>query len=98
MHRSSERRFLDKWVSLLWHVMSATGKGYRRHSLKNTGVDDDRRADKLQVKHNSIGVAYTTPFDPPESKAERAARQRRLGVSNPGRFITIFGRLEVRNA
>ena len=42
-----ERVFRDAWISVLWKAMANTGKGYRRHSLRNTGRGEDRRKDKF---------------------------------------------------
>jgi hypothetical protein len=39
--------FAKAWCSILWRAMTSTGKGYRLHSMKHTGVAGDRRADKL---------------------------------------------------
>jgi hypothetical protein len=39
--------FGANWAAALWHVMARTGNGYRRQSLKHTGIGDDRRKDKL---------------------------------------------------
>lgn len=82
-------RLLTAWVSMLWHAMQVTGKGYKRHSLRNTGRGTDRRSDKLRevrVPSNDLTrpfelVIEHTPFNPPESKLERAARLGRLGLS-----------------
>jgi hypothetical protein len=48
-----EKEFRAAWVSMLWHTMWRTGKGYMRHSMRHTGKTDrdgtvDRRADKLE--------------------------------------------------
>lgn len=45
--------FRERWIAMLWRAMAATGKGYRRHSLRHTGRQQkdgtwDRRADKLE--------------------------------------------------
>lgn len=79
---------LQHWTALLWRVMSTTGKGYRRHSLKHTGQDDDRRNDKLREtteeylddKGEKRIKTVFVPFLHDESKIERAARLQRLGV------------------
>ncbi len=41
--------FAQHWCAMLWRVMSATGKGYRLHSMRRTGRAEDRRADKLEA-------------------------------------------------
>jgi hypothetical protein len=79
---------LAGYVSLLWQVMGRTGKGYKRHSLRHTGQDDDRRNDKLRETTKSYvddkGVERVktvfVPFYRDESKIERAARHLRIGV------------------
>ncbi len=45
--------FRERWIAMLWKAMAATGKGYRRDSLRHTGrqMKDgtwDRRADKIE--------------------------------------------------
>ncbi len=40
-------RFCQSWVSMLWEKMFKTGHGYRRHSMRRTATDKDRRKDKL---------------------------------------------------
>ena len=45
--KSAQQLWVRRWISMLWHVMSATGNGYKRHSLRRTGRGDDRREDKL---------------------------------------------------
>lgn len=55
---------------LLWHVMSKTGNGYRRDSLRNTGKGTDRRADKL-------GDTCEVIF---ETKLQRKARLGQIGI------------------
>lgn len=52
------KQFRAMWVSMLWHAMSVTGKGYRRHSLRNTGKGDDRRKDKLQTHDTRLLRQY----------------------------------------
>lgn len=42
------------WAALLWRVMTITGKGYRRHSMRNTGIGKDRRKDKLESARMGI--------------------------------------------
>lgn len=74
---------LGHYVALLWHVMRLTTKGYRRHSLRHTGVDDDRRSDKLRaftVIENDKPVVKHEPYWPEETKLQRAARQKKIGV------------------
>lgn len=79
---------LQHWTALLWTVMSRTGKGYRRHSLKHTGEGDDRRNDKMREtteeytddKGEKRIKTVFVPFLHDESKIERAARLQRLGV------------------
>ena len=79
---------LQHWTALLWKAMGATGKGYRRHSLKHTGLDADRRNDKMRETTEEctddegkqrIKTVFV-PFLHDESKTERAARLHRLGV------------------
>ncbi len=41
-----ERVFREAWISVIWKAMTATGRGYRRHSLRHTGRGEDRRKDK----------------------------------------------------
>ena len=55
--------FIALWNQMQWNVMTRTGKGYRMHSLKHTGKDGDRRADKIDG----------------ESKLQRKARNQELG-------------------
>ena len=40
------RVWVDRWIAMLWRAMSATGNGYKRHSLRRTGRGDDRRPGK----------------------------------------------------
>jgi hypothetical protein len=42
-----EPEFRASWIAVLRIAMAKTGKGYKRQSLRHTGKDDDRRADKL---------------------------------------------------
>jgi len=58
--------FCEAWVSMLWNAMRATGKGYKRHSLRNTGRGDDRRKDKLEVqRHHSQDMRrYRVRYSP----------------------------------
>jgi hypothetical protein len=48
-----EKEFRAVWIAMLWHAMAKTGKGYRRHTLKNrppAGASHwrgERRADKV---------------------------------------------------
>lgn len=42
-----EPKFREHWIQLLWLAMSKTGRGYRRPSMKHSGIGDDRRKDKL---------------------------------------------------
>jgi hypothetical protein len=51
-----QHTFIQAWSEMLWRAMSTTGKGYRRHSLKHTGVDKDRRPDKLDKDGESSKV------------------------------------------
>lgn len=45
-------KLLVRWVAMLWHVMTTTGKGYKYGSMRNTGKGGDlttyRRKDKLK--------------------------------------------------
>ncbi len=87
-YRTAGTRRLDNWIAMLWNVMSRTGHGYKRPSLKHTGVDDDRRNDKLREtteeferEDGTTGIKTVfVPFLYDESKIERAARHQRLGV------------------
>lgn len=45
------------WVGLLWEAMSRTGWGYRRFSLRHTGVGDDRRDDKREGEPSLVRKA-----------------------------------------
>ena len=72
---------LEKWISFIWNVMTETGNGYKRHSLRNTGIDDDRRNDKLHAKEvisiedgEERQKIEHVPFRNGESKIERGAR------------------------
>ena len=49
--------FCEQWVQMLTQAMARTGNGYRRHSLRNTGVDADRRKDKLDPKNQPRWLA-----------------------------------------
>ena len=75
---------LANHVSTLWNVMSATGKGYRRHSLRHTGIDKDRRNDKLKevafIDDDGQQKLEWTPFEPAESKLQRCARLSSIGL------------------
>jgi hypothetical protein len=79
---------LQHWTAMLWNVMTATGKGYRRHKLGHTGLDDDRRKDKLRETTEGYTDEDGTekirtvfvPFSYDESKIQRAARLKKLGV------------------
>ena len=79
---------LDAWIAMLWNVMSRTGNGYWRPSMKHTGIDDDRRNDKMretteefEKDDGSLGIRPVfVPFIWGESKLERAARHQKLGV------------------
>lgn len=82
-----KRKPLAGYVAILWQVMSATGKGYKRHSLRNTGIGEDRRHDKLrelQVTKYDDGkerqTSYFVPFEPTESKIQRRARLKTINI------------------
>lgn len=47
--RGRGRIFVEQHVAALWRAMQATGRGYRRHSLRNTGRGEDRRKDKIEA-------------------------------------------------
>jgi hypothetical protein len=47
LDRAGVRKFIDDALIAMWRVMTATGNGYHRQSLRNTGVGKDRRNDKL---------------------------------------------------
>lgn len=49
-----EKSLTKNLVSVLWHAMNLTGKGYRRHSLRHTGRGDDRRRDKLDCEASGV--------------------------------------------
>jgi len=66
---------MELWLTILWDTMGKTGNGYRRHSLHHTGVDGDRRNDKLRDTPEG-----RIAFNPPESKMVRNARLGRIGV------------------
>lgn len=44
---SKERKFCEFWLQMLWMAMSKTGRGYRRPSMRHSGVGNDRRKDKF---------------------------------------------------
>ncbi len=75
---------LSGLVSLMWQVMSATGNGYKRNSLRHTGKDDDRRNDKLHeisyIDANEKQAIKHEAFMFPETKLERAARLHKIGL------------------
>lgn len=52
-----KRTFGKVWAEMLWNVMSTTGHGYKRNSLRHSGEDDDRRKDKLE-KPNRMAARY----------------------------------------
>lgn len=87
-YRTAGSRRLDNWIAMLWFAMRTTGNGYKRPSLKHTGVDEDRRNDKLRettegfTKDDGTEGIRTVfvPFLWGESKIERAARHHRIGV------------------
>lgn len=70
---ASVKRFCEAHVAMLWDVMTATGNGYRRNSLRHTGDysfnDDgeivwDRRADKIEEPDRSAArysARYASP-------------------------------------
>lgn len=62
------RDFCERWTRILWDVMQASGKGYMRHSMRNTGIGNDRRKDKLE--------------NPKQSKFARSYAQRYATVSS----------------
>ena len=45
------------WVGFLWEVMSSTGRGYRRFSLRHTGEGSDRRNDKREGEPSLVRKA-----------------------------------------
>ena len=63
MKLRNPRSFTVVWNQILWNVMTRAGKGYRMYSLKHTGKNRDRRADKLDEA----------------SKLERKARNNEIG-------------------
>lgn len=67
--------FGKKWAAMLMQAMQTTGKGYRRHSLRNTGNDKDRRDDKLEApKQSKHFRAYGQRYHSPDAKrAEKSA-------------------------
>jgi hypothetical protein len=42
------------WAGMLWRAMEKTGNGYRKYSLKNTGIDPDIRKDKVEDAKNGV--------------------------------------------
>lgn len=84
MARANKPKLLEGYVSLLWKVMTTTGKGYKRHSLRHTGLGDDRRKDKLQETQveddeGNRKLEYVERTWP-ESKLERKARLGQIGL------------------
>ena len=73
---------LALWTAILWAAMQKTGKGFRHHSLKNTGEGLDRRNDKLgEARVLGDDGKHTTIYLPlNECKCERAMRLGNFGV------------------
>lgn len=46
--------FTAHWVSVLWNAMTATGRGYKRQSLRHSGRGEDRRLDKIECAKAGI--------------------------------------------
>jgi len=44
-----KKTFGQEWAAMLWRIMSNTGKGYKKPSMKRTGKGEDKRADKVGV-------------------------------------------------
>lgn len=79
-------RRTDLWVAFLWKAMSLSGKGFRHHSLRHTGKDGDRRADKIEGPlaglpkfFRSYNARYATP-----QIASRTPRQLRRARAAAG--------------
>ena len=70
--------FIGIWNETLWAAMSATGKGYKKDSLKHTGKKDDRRKNKL-LKPGQI-----------ESKFQRRCRLKTVGMKPSGHYGRYF--------
>ena len=69
---------LALWIAILWAAMQKTNKGFMHHSLKHTGVDLDRRNDKLSEVPGEDGKTIFVARH--ERKFERDIRLGKLGV------------------
>jgi hypothetical protein len=72
MKKTPAQVFCEQWVVMLWRAMSATGKGYKRDSLRNTGVGDDRRKDKLKEKMPQWARRYRERYAGMPHRSSRA--------------------------
>lgn len=71
-HKKPHR--LSGWIAMLRQAMAATGHGYMRHSLRHTGIGDDRRADKLIAEERGASAdarRYATRYNSPPPKHSR---------------------------
>lgn len=50
-------REVTGWVPVITRAMMASGRGYRQHSLRNTGRGGDRRGDKVDAAANGVPPA-----------------------------------------
>lgn len=66
--------FIPQWIAMLTRAMALSGRGYRRHSLKHTGVGEDRRKDKLESNVPKRFRQYQNRYEsvPMRSTRERA--------------------------
>ena len=75
---------MKNFIAMLWQVMTITGKGYQKHSLRHTGIGNDRRKDKLdgstkferQLRKNGIHA----PSKATIANIQRRARNQFKGV------------------
>lgn len=62
-----EPEFRKGWVAVLWQAMAKTGRGYRRHTLKNQPLAGashwrgERRADKVGTSKIERRLALQRP-------------------------------------
>lgn len=83
--------FIEQWTKMLRDAMSASGKGYRYHSLRNTGKGSDRRGDKVEkddkgnvvVHLNAEARRYAERYKstPMQPSRKAIARRRRAGYA-----------------
>jgi len=57
-----KQTFTQRWSHMLWQAMGATGSGYKRHTMRNSGNGEDRRKDKLESNESKLMRQYRSQY------------------------------------